>query len=775
MDYSSSEGFAVVGRSVPRVDGVIKATGRASYCRDLVLPRMLFGKILRSPLPHARIVPPDTGLAERVPGVKAVITGKDTLGQRYGRLPHIPQTVDEYALAIDKVRYIGDEIAAVAAIDEETAEEALSLLKLEVEPLPPLFDPMEAIAPGAPLIHELERNIAWEVDCSYGDVEKGFKEADHIREDEFVTQSVIHCSLEPHASLASFEPGGKLTLWSTTQSPFFLRKDLAKLLGLPEKKVRVIQPFVGGGFGGKRDLAASDFCAALLSMRTERPVKIEYTRDEEFMATRRRHPMHILLKTGVKRDGTIVAQECNVVGDNGAYNSTGPVIIGRVGVHLTMQYRVPNFKCRAYLVYTNKPVCGAFRGFGFLQGCFANESQMDMVARDLGLDPVEFRLKNSMESRYVNPLGFHISSCGLRECLDIVATSRGRKEPVAGHKDSTKRRGLGFAAGSYICGTMGLPTAVSLELHTDGTVKLLAGGAEIGQGCQTTLCQIAAEELGISVDDVQLATVDTDVTPIDLGSFASRTTLYAGSAVRAACADAKRQLLKVAAQKLEAHIDDLQCRDRWVSVKGSPEKGMSFADAVRASIYSGKGMPIQASGYFNPDVREFDHRTLRGNVSPAYSYGVMGAEVEVDTTTGQVKLLRVWSAHDAGRVINPMALEGQVDGSVALGMGQALYENVFFDEGLTLNSSFDTYLVPLAGQVPEVNTSFVESVEPHGPFGAKGISEGTQLPVAPAIANAIFDAIGVRIKKLPITPHDILKALEKREGGAGDKPPRYRA
>lgn len=755
--------LSILGKGLPRVDGDVKAGGSAQYSADIALPRMLYGKVLRSPYPHARILNIDAGRARRLPGVKCVITGKDTLGEKYGRLPHIPHTVDEHALAIDKVRYIGDDVAALAATDEETAEEALELIKVDYEELVPVFDPLAAMVPGAPKIHDVEQNIAWEINCNFGDVDEAFQRADCVREDEFITRPVIHCALETHGALASYDSSGKLTLWSSTQTPFFFRRDLAKLLGMAEADVRVIRPNVGGGFGGKRDLCASDFCAALLSKLTMRPVKVVYTRDEEFVATRRRHGMVIKLKTGVKRDGTLLAQECHAIAGGGAYNSTGPVIIGRVGAHLVMQYKVPNFSCRAYLVYTNNPVCGAFRGFGHTQACFANESHLDMLAEELKMDPIELRMKNAMDAGYNHPLDFRMESCGLKECLKLAGESPLWKRSASPTGKAYKKRGVGAAVCSYISGFMGLPSAAFVELGTDGSVKLIAGGAEIGQGSDTILCQIAAQELGISLSQIRISSSDTDVTPIDLGSFSSRTTLYTGNAVKAACCDAKAQLFAAAAEKLEAKVEDLECRDNWISVKGSPDKGMSFADGVKASIYSDKGMPILGKGFFNPRVRVFDLASLYGNASPAYTFGIQLAEVEVDTDTGQVKVLRVFAAHDCGRVLNPLCLEGQVEGSIMMGLGQGLGEDVILDSGQVLNGAFASYLLPTAAEAPDIHSSFVETVEPSGPFGAKGVSEGTQLPMAPAIANAIYNALGVRIKELPITPDKILTALAAKE------------
>lgn len=755
--------FSILGKALPRVDAGPKVTGEAKYAHDISLPQMLYGKILRSPLPHARLAHIDCHRAVRLPGVKGIITGKDTLGLKYGMFLDRPESLDECGLAMDKVRYIGDEVAAVAAVDGDIAEEALSLIQVEYQELPAVFEPLEAMEEGAPKIHEGENNIGWQVKAEFGQVERGFEESDYVREDQFVTQLVIHCSLESHASVASYDGSGRLTLWASTQTPYYLKRDLARLLGISIGRIQVVRTHVGGAFGGKGELSSTDFCAALLSMRTGRPVKIVYARDEEFGCTRRRHPMIIKLKTGVTKDGRLAAQDCLTVADGGAYNSMGPGVIGRAGSHLTMQYVVPNFRYQARLVYTNKPVCGAFRGFGFLQACFANESQLDMIARDLGIDPVALRAMNAVKSGYVNPLGYRITSCGLKECLlkvvKMAVVHQQKERPLS----STKRRGVGIAASSYICGNREHPSEAWVELAADGAVKLFAGAAEIGQGSDTALGQIAAEVLGIPPQDITIISSDSDVVLQDLGSFASRTTTYVGSAVAAAATHARDQLVEIIAEKWEVHPRDVQCRDNKIFVMGSLERGLAISEAIKNCVAERNGVPLWGRGYFKAEDCTNDPVSLQGNIAPAYSYGALAAEVEVDTETGCVRIIKTWSAFDCGRVINIQGIQGQVEGSVAMGAGQALYEEVCMDQGFILNPEFGAYRVPTSLDVPEICSDFVESVDPVGPFGAKGVSEGTQLPVAPAIANAIHDAVGVRIKELPVTPAKLFNRMEGAE------------
>jgi 4-hydroxybenzoyl-CoA reductase alpha subunit len=747
--------YSVIGKSVPRVDSVVKVTGQAKFAGDISLPGMLVGKILRSKYAHAKILNIDVSEAEKVKGVKAIITGKDTPGKTYGLFAR-----DEPPLAVNKVRYIGDEIAAVAAIDGDTANEALNLIQVEYQVLPAVFDPIEAMQPGAPQIHEVPFNIVKKVFVKEGDVEKGFEASDYVFQDEFVSKFVIHASLETHSSVAVYDPSGKLTVWSSTQGPFALRNALAQTLGISTNRIRVIKPHVGGGFGGKNEMLANDFCAALLSMKTGRPVKIVYSREEEFIGTRRRHPLIVQIKTGVKKDGTLIAKQCKLIADSGAYGSRSPAIVMMCGAWMNMQYRIPHWSYEGYAVYTNNPVTGAQRGWAAPTVRFADDSQMDIIASALGIDPIEIRLKNAVRSGDITPNRFKITSCGLSECIELVAEKTKFKEKWG---KLPPNRGIGIACGAFWSGSKVLPhdtAAAVIELHEDGTVNLLTGASDIGQGSDTVLCQILAEELGIRVEDIRITTADTDLVPFDFGTFASRVTLYSGNAVKAAAKDAKRQLFEVIAERMEANIEDIQCRDRMISVKGSPEKGMSFADGVKAALYT-KGITIIGRGTYNPpEIEPFCMETGVANVAPAYSFAAQVAEVEVDPLTGQLKVLKVTAAQDCGCAVNPAGLESQIEGSISQGIGQCLLEEVVMDQGRVLNPSFLSYKVPLASNMSMMEPLLVESDEIEGPFGAKGVGEATQIPTAAAIANAIYDAIGVRIKELPILPGKILLSKE---------------
>ncbi len=753
--------YSVVGKSVPRVDGAVKANGEAKYVDDMVLPRMLYGKLLRSPVPHARILNIDVTRAERLPGVKAVVVGKDTLGIKYGMWRLYPNLMDEHALAMDKVRFIGDEVAAVAAMDEDTAEEALDLIKVEYEELPAVFDPLEAMTEGAIQIHDnVEHNTSVTRNIGFGDVEEGFRQSDYIREDRFSTQTVIHAYMEPNASLASFDPSGRLTIWASTQSPYMLQSLLAMTLGMREGDIRVIKPHVGGGFGGKHEMLSLHYCSALLSRKTQRPVKITHTRKEELTATRTRHAIIAELKTGVKKDGTLLARKCKIIFDGGAYNSMGPTAVFLAGFHAVMPYRFSHYQYDGYHVYTNKPASGAMRGLGIPQAFFVSESQMDIIADELGIDPVELRLKNALQPGEVIPGLTSISSCGLRECIEKVAQSTRWREKRG---QLPNGRGIGIACYDFMTGaiwnffnTQLAYSAATVQANADGTVNLYTLAADIGQGADTALSQILAEELGVRMEDIRRTVADTEVCPVDLGAWGSRTTFMAGHAVVEAAREVKRQLFEAAAQKLEIGVvHELEAKDRRIYVKGRPERGISFAEAVAAAQRAKGGMPTIGRGSYTPRGK--------GMMPSVYSFGAQAAEVEVDRETGLVKVLKVTSAHDCGMPINPMAVEGQLQGSIHMGLGYALTEQVAVDRGKNLNSSFLDYKMPSAVDMPEVETIEVRTDEPEAPFGAKEASEGLLSPTAPAIANAIYDAIGVRIKDLPITPEKLLKALREKE------------
>jgi len=779
--------YSVIGKRLPRLDSNLKVTGEANFTGDIRLPGMLYGKILRSPYPHAKILNIDISKALKLPGVKAVVTGKDTPGIKYGCID-IPQyPADKNPLAVDKVRYIGDDVAAVAAIDEDTAEEALELIHVDYEPLPAVFDPEEAMREDSPLIHEytvrnidaryrpdelskltesetvgLGHNICAKIYWDFGDIDEGFKNSDYIREDTFRTASVTHCPLEPHAALAHFDSQGKLTVWSSTQTPYMRRTHLAKTFNMPESKIRVINPFVGGGFGGKTITSDVEFAASLLSMKTGKPVSIYYTREEMFTASTKRHPMIIRLKTGVKKDGTLIATSCYLIADGGAYATTGPIVIFLAGAFLVTVYRMQNVRFEGYRVYTNNYPSGPQRGHGAVQPRFAFDSHLDMIAEDLGMDYLDICLKNAIKPGDITPNKFRVNSCGLEEGIKKAS------EITSWRENRKRKKGIGMSAGSFISGMLIPPhtsSAAFIKLHEDGGVTLIAGIPEIGQGSDTAISMIVAEELGISIEDIQVTTGDTELTPPHAGSYSSRGTLWAGKAVREAALDVKKQIFEVAADLLEADPEDLEAKDRNIYVKGSPGKSIPFRDVVVASYLSKEGNPILGKGYYKPPIDLVNFDTGEGNLTPAYSFSAQVAEVDVDKETGDVKLNNMVVAHDSGLTINPMAVEGQLEGSVSMGQGQSLLEEGIFEKGQVLNPSFLSYKLPLACDTPNIKTVIVESEDPSDPFLPKEAGEGTQVSTPGAIANAVYNATGVRIKELPITPEKILKGLEEKGGG----------
>jgi len=753
--------YSVIGKRLPRLDGIVKATGEAEFTVDMMLPKMLHGKILRSPHPHAKILHIDTSKAMRLPGVKAVLTGEDTPKIKYGTIDMPDYPNDKYPLAVGKVRYIGDDVAAVAATDEDTAMEALELIEVDYEMLPPVFDPVEAMKPDAPRVHDhADRNICAKIAWDFGDIEKGFKDSDHIRKDRFTTSAVQHCTMEPHASLAIYENSGKITVWDSTQTPYMRRTQLAKTLNMPESMIKVANPYVGGGFGGKTTQCCPAFQAALLSIKTGRPVKIVYTREEVFGSTLHRHPFIIDLKTGVKKDGTLMAIDCELIAEGGAYTSTGPIVIFLAGAFLVTTYRISNVKFRGFRVYTNNPISGPQRGHGAVQPRYAADSQLDMIAQDLGLDPIEIRLKNALQPGDVTPNRFIVKSCGLREGIQKVAEDFQWKERMGrGRSD----RGIGMGCGAFISGMCIPPhtaSAAFVKVHEDGGITLLTGASDIGQGVNTALSQIVADELGVRLEDIRITSGDTELTPVHAGSYSSRGTLWGGKAVREAALDAKKQLLEVVAKELEANVEDLEARDRRIYVKGSPERGMSFKDAVVASFMSKEGNPILGRGYYRPDIDYVNFETGEGNLTPAYSFGAQAAEVIVDRETGRVKFAKMTAAHDSGLAINPMSIEGQLEGSISMGHGQVLLEELLMENGQVMNPNFLDYKLPLSVDSPTMKCIIVDTKNPEDPFEPKEAGEGTQISTPAAIANAVTDAIGIRIKDLPITPEKILEALE---------------
>jgi 4-hydroxybenzoyl-CoA reductase subunit alpha len=662
------------------------------------------------------------------------------------------------------VRYIGDDVAAVCAIDQEIAEEAVSLIKVDYEELPAVYDPLDSIKEGAPVIHEgVQNNTSMSIRKEFGDVEKAFAESDFVYEDTFYSQAVNHAPLEPHAAVAQYDPlRGDFTVYSSTQIPYFLRRNLSSTLMVPENKVRIIKPKVGGGFGQKIDMFAKDFCAAWFARETGKPVKFVYEREELFISTRQRHPMYITVRTGVKKDGTILAQQFKAYADGGAYNSTAPTMIALSCYFLMIPYRVPNLIYEGHHVYTNKPVGGAMRGHGIPQARFAVERQLDMIAGRIGVDPVELRVKNSIQAGEPHPAKFIINTCGFEDCVKQAAEAIGWKEKRG---KLPRGRGVGIAGASFPSGVSNMSHISSgsvVQVGQDGAINVLSGAADIGQGAETVIAQIVAEVLGVPLDDVRITAADTGTCPLDPGTFGSGVTVRAGNAARLAAQEVRKKLFKFVAKQLGVERDDLAAKERFIYVKGNPEKGMSFKDAIKGYQYDNQPMPIVGrASWFAPSTEPTTLFKEDGNFAPNYSFMAQAAEVDVDLETGQIKLLKMVTAHDCGRAINPMLVEGQLEGSVVGGMGQALYENIIVENGQVMNPSFLDYGFPTFLEMPEIGAIEVETDDPIGPFGAKEAGEGTQLSPAPAIVNAIYDAIGVDFKELPVTPEQILEVLEK--------------
>lgn len=753
-----SEGFSFVGKRVPKLDAPAKATGQVVYGHDMKLPRMLYGKILRSEHAHARILAVDTSKARALPGVRAVMTAEDIPEVKIG------WARDNPVLKSGKVCSMRDEVAAVAAVDEDTAREALELIKVEYEELPGVFDPEEAMKPGAPLLHaEAPNNIQEKMRQAYyhGDVQRGFEESDVVIEDRFRMPFVTHCCMGTCFCLASFDPSGELTMWSSTQMPFLYQRDLSGAVGVPANKIRVIKATIGGAFGSKLDMYPFEPICVFLAQRTGCPVRITFTREEEFVSSPTRQPVICDIKSGAKKDGTLVARQVSMILDNGAYSSWGATTPLVMMQSISSLYRVPNVKYDVVVAYTNNPYSGAMRGYGNPQATFVVESHMDMLAHELGMDPMEFRLKNANQSGDVTGQGVKITSCGLTECIEKAAESVSWKEKRA----KAGNRGVGMASmihvggGARIYPSDGCGSTVKVDDF--GKVTLITGSTDMGQGSDTILAQIVAEELGVPVENIAVVNTDTDITPWDVGAHASRTTFVAGNSARMAAADAKRQILQAAAENLGEKVEDLDMKEGKVFRKGEPEEWIPFEKMVRGKHFRPDGDVVLARGWYEPPTERQD-KEFRGNISAAYGFATQAVEVEVDTQTGEVKVLKIAAAHDVGRAINPMAVEGQIHGGVSMGLGYGLYEELVVEEGRVLNPNFGDYALPTVLDMPEIDCIIVETDDQAGPFGAKGMAEPACIPTAPAIANAVYDAVGVRIRDLPVTPEKVLRALKEK-------------
>ena len=831
--------FSIIGKPTAMIDAAEKTTGAGKYTDDLRVPGMLIGKILHSPYPHARIKRIDTSRAEECEGVVAVVVGEDAPNP-YGILPvgH-----DEYALALDKVRYVGDNVACVVTVSEAIAEKALELIDVEYEVLPAYFDPEESMQAKTDLIHDSKPgNVEKDYHHVFGDPDKGFAEADQVAQARFIANEVTHAAMEPHSTLASFEldphtgKPGRLTVWSSTQVPYYLQHKLSLVLEMPMSQIRVIKPLVGGGFGGKSEVIPLEIIAAIAARKAQAPVKITYTREEVFWAHRGRPRTIIDLKTGIKSDGRITAVKARVVQDGGAYCSYGVVTILYSGALLGALYDIPNIQYDGYRVLTNKPACGAMRGHGTVNVRFAFESQLDELAAKIGMDPAEIRQRNLLQPPCVTVNGLRVQSYGLPQCIEKTVERSGWKQRKG---RLPKGRGLGIACSHYVSGAANsiirsdMPhSTVNIKIDRDGGVVVYTGASEIGQGSDTMTAQIAAEVLGCSLPRVRVIAADTDLTPIDIGSYSSRVTFMAGNATLRAATEVKRMIAAAAAKKMNCEVGELVFRDDAIvrkrltepagsesaqtsrgpdgrgrpsphgstspysstshgstqsqqtehpSVSGhvegqilrgslqqkrrdeGPKDSMTFEEAVVAAIdFHGA---LTGTGSYAPpqEARGGKHKGAGVGPSPAYSYSAQVAEVSVDEETGEVVVHKVWAAHDCGRALNPVSVEGQIIGSVWMGMGQALTEEMVWKDGMLMNAGLLEYRSPSSVESPEVEPIIVESVDPEGPFGAKECSEGSLAATIPAIANAIYDAVGVRLRESPFTPERVLAALRAKK------------
>ncbi len=743
-----AERYQVVGRSVPKIDGGLKVTGHSKYIDDIELPNMLYGKILRSSYPHAKIIRINTEKAWRVPGVRAVITGLDTHFSKMGVLN------DQPPLKYDKVRSVRDEVAAVAAETPEAAERAVEEIEVEYQPLEGVFDPEEAVKPGAPLVHEEKMSNIVDLKFSFSTSDQQrfseiFERAYAVAEDRYQLHYVNASPLGTMGCIAYYNELGELTVYTNTQAPFLYRYELSKIVGINPTRIRVIQPEIGGSFGRGMDIYPLDPITVGLSIKTRRPVKIVLTREEEFQYAPPRQPAIIYMRSAADKNGRLLARDTRVILDAGAYVSWGP-FDGRVMMATNSGlYDVQEVRFNATVVYTNNPSTGTQRGAGNPQITFAIEQQMDMLAEQLGMDPVEFRILNSNKPNTTTPQGMKITTCELRECLKRAAEEIGwRGRGMAG-----PNRGIGFASFLHVgggarvyrsdgCGTI-------LTVDDFGLVTVITGSTDLGTGSDTAIAQIVAEELGVPVQNVRVVNDDSSIRPWDVGTHASRATFVAGNSALLAARKAKEIILTTASELLNTPSSELVVENGYIYPRNNPSKKIELEKVVRRHHFKTGGSSIVTTAFYDPPTEMQDDNWM-GNFSATYSFGVQAALVEVDRETGAVKVLKIVSVHDSGRIINPAAAEGQVHGGVLMGIGYTLYEEMVLDKGRVVNASFMDYLVPTALEVPVIKVVFIEKPDPAGPFGAKGLGETGCIPTAAAIANAVYDALGKRVNRLPI-------------------------
>lgn len=756
-----AEGYQTFGRPIPRVDALDKLTGSALYAGDISFPHMLHLKILRSDRPHAKILRIHTEQAEASPGVVAVLTHKDIPGRnRVG-----VRNKDQPVLCDERVRYIGDPVAMVAAETLEASEKALRLIKVDYENLPGLFSPEEALAPEAPKIHE-SGNLLLERTLLKGDPDRGIKEAEVVITNTYRTQMVEHGYIEPEAGLANYEEG-KVTVWIPSKHSHFDQKEIADVLGLPYDRVRVILATIGGSFGDKQCLGPG-YYAALASFKTGRPCKMVYHREESFVATTKRHPCTVHYTTGATREGRILAVKVEIVADTGAYASYGPTVIVRGMVHATGPYEIPNISVRARAVFTNNPIGGAMRGFGAPQAVLANESQIDILADTLQMDPFEIRLKNGLRPGAITAAGQRLGpSVGLAETIEKVREEikrRGIPQPMG-----SKKYGWGIASMHYGIGLTGVinPGVSRIEANDSGDFTLYFGCGDMGQGSTTVMAQIAAEVLKSNIERIKLVAGDTDLCPDSGPSTASRVTYFVGRSVQIAAENLRELLQESAASIIEVAKEDLTLDHGFFYPREAPHRRVTISEVVRR--LKKEGVSPVAEGRFNPEIKPLDQETGQGIPYGTYAFATQGALVSVDQDSGEVEVLDVVASHDMGRAINPANVLGQIEGGISMGLGYGMMEEILLKDGAIQNPRFSEYFIPTALDVPKIIPLFVEAEEPTGPFGAKGVAEPALVPTAPAILNAIYAASGIRIKELPVTSEMIWRLLSERKGVMGTR------
>ncbi|HMM85244.1 molybdopterin cofactor-binding domain-containing protein [Azohydromonas sp.] len=776
-DVATPAAGSLIGQRITKLDAPEKAAGKTRYLHDIDVPGQLHGAILRSARVHARIVRIDTSRAKALPGVHAVLTAADVPDQR-----PIGVAKDHLPLKADRVRSVRDEIAAVAADTEVIARAALALIDVEYDDLPVLGDAQDALAPGAPLIHppiEGARpgapvglagkadNVAMRFDYAHGDVVRGEAESDVVVEDSFELHYVTHCCMGTSGVIAEFDAKGNLQLISNTQVPFLHKREFAEYLGIDPARVRIVQPPIGGGFGSKLDIYPFEVIAVFLARATGRPVKLVYSREEEFVASPTRQPVRLTLRSGCTKDGTLTFRSVRTIHDNGAYTSWGATTPFVMMQTFSSLYRVPHCDYHTLAVYTNNPYAGSFRGYGNLQATFAVEQHMDRLADAIGMDPLALRLKNAQEPGEVSGQGMVFRSCGFRDCLQSAAersdyVAKRRAYAAQRHEPGTLKRGIGIAAMLHVgggakiypsdgCGTI-------LKLDDFGHVTLITGASEIGQGSETVLAQLVCEELGLPIAAVTVVNNDTDITPWDVGVHASRTTFIAGNSAIGAARKAKAKILAAAAPRFDCRADDLELAGGHVVRRAGGEKLVDLPRLLRSLHFSERAELVMTTHYYEPPSVHQD-KGFKGDVSAAYAWAAQVVEVEVDTATGVVRMLKVTGAHDVGRVLNRLGIEGQIEGGIVMGQGYALTENLLVDHGAVRNPNFRDYKLVTAPEIPEMDIAFIETMDGEGPRGAKGVGEAPSICIAAATANAIENATGVRITSLPFTPERVYRAL----------------